>query len=84
MSSPHPESGTPRIFVLEDEAEIARLICASLAEYGFRCEHLSTGRQLLARARQATISSNPSNPANWWLACAPSCAATSVPRRSNR
>ena len=54
MSSPHPESGTPRIFVLEDEAEIARLICASLGEYGFRCEHLSTGRQLLARARQAT------------------------------
>ncbi len=50
MSS--PDTSTPKIFVLEDEAEIARLICTSLAEYGFRCEHLSTGRQLLARARQ--------------------------------
>ena len=53
MTSPHPETGTPRIFVLEDESEIARLICSSLAEYGFRCEHLSTGRQLLVRARQS-------------------------------
>ncbi|MFN4062928.1 response regulator [Azoarcus communis] len=50
--SPPTESGLPTIFVLEDEADIARLICSSLAEYGFRCEHLSTGRQLLVRARQ--------------------------------
>jgi two-component system OmpR family response regulator len=42
------------ILVLEDEPDIARLICNSLAEYGFRCEHTSTGQQLLARARQAT------------------------------
>jgi DNA-binding response OmpR family regulator len=42
------------IFVLEDDPDIARLICASLTEYGFRCEHASTGRQLLERARRAT------------------------------
>ncbi len=42
----------PMVFVLEDEAEIARLICTNLGEYGFRHEHLSTGRQLLSRARQ--------------------------------
>ncbi len=42
------------ILVLEDEAEIARLICGSLSEYGFRCDHLTTGRQLLDRARRAT------------------------------
>ncbi len=44
----------PMVFVLEDEAEIARLICTNLSEYGFRHEHLSTGRQLLSRARQTT------------------------------
>ncbi len=42
------------ILVLEDEPDIARLICSSLGEYGFRCEHASTGKQLLERARQAT------------------------------
>ena len=42
------------ILVLEDEVDIARLICSSLAEYGFRCEHVSTGGQLLGRARQST------------------------------
>lgn len=53
MTSPRPETGPPRIFVLEDETQIARLICASLTEYGFRSEHLSTGGQLLVRARQS-------------------------------
>ena len=48
-----PPSSQPAIFVLEDDADVARLICMSLSEYGFRCEHLSTGRQLLARARQS-------------------------------
>lgn len=42
------------ILVLEDEPEIARLICTSLSEYGFRCEHASTGRQLLERAQRST------------------------------
>lgn len=42
----------PTILVLEDEPDIARLICNSLSDYGFRCEHASTGRQLLERARQ--------------------------------
>lgn len=48
-----PSDAPASIFVLEDEADIARLICTSLAEYGFRCEHVSTGRQLLSRARLA-------------------------------
>ena len=72
MSSPHPESGPPRIFVLEDEAEIARLISASLAEYGVRCEHLSNGRQLLARARRPICASSLSA-CPTWMACR-SCA----------
>jgi two-component system, OmpR family, response regulator len=42
------------ILVLEDEPDIARLICNGLAEYGFRCEHVGTGQQLLARARLST------------------------------
>jgi DNA-binding response OmpR family regulator len=51
--NPHrPDAAAPTILVLEDETDIARLICASLAEYGFHCEHLASGRQLLARARQ--------------------------------
>ncbi len=53
MPMNRPETGQPLIFVLEDEPDIARLICASLGEYGFRCEHLASGRQLLARAPQA-------------------------------
>ena len=52
MTAPHPQ--TPVIFVLEDEPDIARLICSSLTEYGFRCEHLRTGRELLARAHSAS------------------------------
>ncbi|NLF55000.1 MAG: response regulator transcription factor [Thauera phenolivorans] len=52
--SPHrADPAGARIFVLEDEPDIARLICASLSEYGFHCEHLATGAQLLTRARQA-------------------------------
>ena len=48
------DTGSPVIFVLEDEPDIARLICSNLAEYGFRCEHLRTGRDLLVRARATT------------------------------
>ncbi|MFT3759570.1 response regulator transcription factor [Thauera sp.] len=51
MTPSPPDAPSPLLFVLEDETDIARLICASLAEYGFRCEHLGTGRELLARAR---------------------------------
>lgn len=43
----------PGILVLEDEPDIARLICSILAEYGFRCETVGTGRALLERARRA-------------------------------
>jgi len=41
------------ILVLEDDDDIARLICTSLGDYGFRSEHVSTGRQFLERARRA-------------------------------
>ena len=41
------------ILVLEDEPEIAKLICNSLGEYGFHSEHVGTGRQLLERAQRA-------------------------------
>lgn len=44
-------SAPPLILVLEDEADIARLICSTLAGYGFRSEHVSTGGELLDRAR---------------------------------
>jgi two-component system, OmpR family, response regulator len=54
MSLTRTETSPPLIFVLEDEPDIARLICQNLSEYGFKCEHMSSGRQLLARARQAT------------------------------
>ena len=42
----------PRILVLEDETEIARIICSTLDGYGFRCEHAGTGRRFLQMARQ--------------------------------
>jgi DNA-binding response OmpR family regulator len=48
------DTPTGSILVLEDEPDIARLICSALAEYGFRCEHVRTGRELLARARHAS------------------------------
>ena len=44
----------PRILVLEDEPDIAQLICNALAGYGFRTEHVATGHELLARARQSS------------------------------
>jgi DNA-binding response OmpR family regulator len=47
------DAANAAIFVLEDDPDIARLICNSLAEYGFRCEHASTGRQLLERAQRS-------------------------------
>lgn len=53
MTLPRPDMPAT-LYVLEDEPDIARLICSSLADYGFRCEHMTTGRQLLSRARQAT------------------------------
>ncbi len=47
-----PDKDNPLIFVVEDETDIARLIAATLAEYGFRSETFGTGRALLARARR--------------------------------
>ncbi len=44
---------TANILVLEDDHDIARLICSSLGEYGFRCDYVATGRQFLERARRA-------------------------------
>jgi len=46
------DKDSPLIFIVEDEADIARLIASSLAEYGFRSESFGTGRALLARARR--------------------------------
>lgn len=50
MSTP---SAQPRILVLDDEADIARIICAALAAYGFRCDHTATGRSFLQCAQQS-------------------------------
>jgi len=44
----------PLVLILEDETDIARLIGGALAGYGFRTEHVATGRELLARARQVS------------------------------
>ncbi|MBS0344874.1 MAG: response regulator transcription factor [Proteobacteria bacterium] len=46
------DKDSPLIFIVEDEADIARLIASSLAEYGFRSESFGSGRALLARARR--------------------------------
>lgn len=51
---PATESSPATILVLEDEPDIAKLICNSLGEYGFRSEHVGTGRELLERAQRAT------------------------------
>ncbi|BAL26326.1 response regulator transcription factor [Azoarcus sp. KH32C] len=48
------ETSSPLILVLEDEPDIANLICSALSGYGFRSESLRTGRELLARARQCS------------------------------
>ncbi len=39
-----PDKDSPLVFVVEDEPDIARLIAATLAEYGFRSETFRTGR----------------------------------------
>lgn len=48
------DASSATILVLEDEPDIAKLICSSLSEYGFRCEHVGTGRKLLELAQRAT------------------------------
>ena len=52
MTQSSPSS--PFILVLEDEIDIARIICSALTEYGFANEHVSGGRALLARARETS------------------------------
>ena len=37
----------PRILVVEDETDIARIICNALDDYGFRWDHAATGRRCL-------------------------------------
>ena len=39
------------IFVIEDDAEVARIVCRSLEQFGFQAEHLRTGRELRQRLR---------------------------------
>ena len=41
------------VFVVEDDADVARIVCHSLKEFGFRTEHFPTGRELLNRIRRA-------------------------------
>ena len=52
MTAPDTLSPSPLVLVLEDEPDIAKIICKALSEYGFRNEAARTGRELLARARQ--------------------------------
>ena len=47
------DKDSPLIFIVEDEADIARLIADTLGEYGFRSETFATGRALLSRTRRA-------------------------------
>ena len=42
----------PRILVVEDETDIARIICNALDDYGFRWDHAATGRRCLQAAQQ--------------------------------
>ena len=49
MSTPPTQA---RILVLEDEADISRIICDALATYGFRCDQAATGRRFLQAAKQ--------------------------------
>ncbi|MBL8447400.1 MAG: response regulator transcription factor [Zoogloeaceae bacterium] len=50
--SPNPIMSA-QVLVLEDEPEVARLICASLADYGLQAETVPTGRELLKRAQRS-------------------------------
>ena len=40
------------VYVVEDNAEIGRLVCATLDEHGFRSEHFLTGANFLRRLRR--------------------------------
>ncbi len=46
-----PAAENRTIFVVEDTAEVARVLCLALNEYGFRPEHFLTGRDFLHRLR---------------------------------
>ncbi len=39
------------IYLVEDTAEVVRLLCAALADYGFRPKHFSTARDFLRRLK---------------------------------
>lgn len=49
LSFEEPRQDT--IFVVEDEPQIARLICRSLQDYGYASRHFRTGQALLAHIR---------------------------------
>ena len=40
------------VYVVEDDAEIGRLVCAALDEHGFRSEHFLTGANFLHRLKR--------------------------------
>lgn len=49
MGTEPAAADTRPIFVIEDDAEVAQLVCRSLEQYGFHAEHLRTGRELRQR-----------------------------------
>ena len=40
------------IFVIEDDGDVARIVCRSLAQFGFHAEHFRTARELRQRLRK--------------------------------
>lgn len=47
-----PTGDDKPIFVIEDDAEVARVVCRSLEQFGFHTEHFRTGRELRQRLRK--------------------------------
>jgi DNA-binding response OmpR family regulator len=53
----HPPEATPQaenriVYVVEDQDEIGRLVCATLDQHGFRSEHFRTGTNFLESLRK--------------------------------
>ena len=47
-----PQSQGGIVYVVEDNGEIARVVCASLGEHGYRPQHVATGASFLNGLRQ--------------------------------
>ena len=46
------DAGRNLVYLVEDERDIARLICTSLKDYGYRTEAFATGRDIVHRVKQ--------------------------------